>query len=79
MDARFTSLRGNPVVLELDRHRERRSSEPVHLRRDEDNPTCPMCGRWADIWLPSQDRWNDHPFNCGVNRSPNDAEFGMTP
>ena len=62
------SAKGTVVVVEVDRVRERRAGEPVHLRATEDDPICAECGERATVWYGSgaaeRERWAKHPCRC---------------
>lgn len=68
-NVKLVSPKGNPVVAEWAKLRERSRGEKVHLRlKDELN--CSACGLTlqgnATPWLDSKDRLNDHPDRCAT-------------
>jgi hypothetical protein len=62
----FEGESGKPVTAYFDNDTRiiERTTQPVHWRKDEDNPTCPACGGVAAIWLARQSNHTEHPARC---------------
>lgn len=54
-----TVIEGNCIGIRM-----REPSETVHLRDDEDDPICVICGKPAKVWLSSKDRHGSHISRC---------------
>ena len=52
------------VIAECDGIRERMEGETVHHRENDDDRLCSKCGKPANVWLASEDRWKEHSTKC---------------
>lgn len=52
------------VVCESNALIERQPGQPVHYRKNDDDPQCARCGGEADIWLGDPDKWEEHRDRC---------------
>jgi len=70
MYVKLISPRGNKVVVEIDKVRERQKGEWIHL--SDTGECCYMCGKTAPfVWVDSEYQYEEHPNRCELRSNEN--------